>query len=113
MTTKPEDAPQELDPNPAFAADLQSGVKREGLCEICDREYRVWAAASPLWNAVVRGGSINGDEEFNYLCSNCFMGLAEDRGIASLFQVRAAQSVPLETVTPTGRVWNDAGFRFE
>lgn len=96
-----------------MSADLQSGVKREGLCEICDREYRVWAAASPLWNAVVRGGSINGDEEFAYLCADCFMGLAEDRGIAAVFQLRAEPIASLETVTPSGRVWNDAEFRFE
>jgi len=92
---------------------VPSAEKREGLCELCGRSYRVWAAASPLWNAVVRGGSINGDEEHAYLCADCFMGLAEDRGIASLFQVRAEQTIPLETVTPSGRVWDDAGFRFQ
>jgi hypothetical protein len=62
---------------------------------------------------VVRGGSINGDEEFAFLCADCFMGLADDRGIAAVFQLRAERSIPLETVTPSGRVWNDAEFRFK
>lgn len=87
--------------------------KREGLCELCGREYRVWAAASPLWNAVIRGGSINGEEDFNYLCADCFMSLAVDRRIAASFQLRAEQTIALETVTPSGRVWNDADFRFQ
>jgi hypothetical protein len=85
-------------------------MKREGLCELCGHEYRVWAAASPLWNAVVRGGSINGKESHAYLCANCFMEMAEDSGIASLFQLRAIKSVELETVTPSGRAWDDRQF---
>jgi hypothetical protein len=83
---------------------------RELLCEICGREHRPWAAASPLWNAVVRGGSIDGHEEYEFLCANCFMELAEDRGIASLFRLTAAKSIELETVTPSGRVWSDRHF---
>jgi hypothetical protein len=86
---------------------------REGLCELCGQEYRCWAAASPLWNAVVRGGSIDGEEEYAFLCADCFMGLAEDRNIATAFQLRAAQSIPLEMTTPSGRVWNDEAFRFD
>jgi hypothetical protein len=38
--------------------------------------------------------------------------LAGDRGIASGFQIRAERSIPLETVTPSGRIWNDAEFAF-
>lgn len=84
--------------------------KREGLCEKCNREYRVWAAASPLWNATIRGGTINGPEEYDYLCANCFMELAEDRGIASLFQIRAEKTTTLETTTPSGRTWDENAF---
>jgi hypothetical protein len=83
---------------------------REGLCQLCNREYRGWVAASPLWNCVVRGGSINGNETYEFLCANCFMEIAEDSGIASCFQLRAATTANLETVTPSGRVWDDRDF---
>lgn len=84
--------------------------KREGRCELCSREYRVWVAASPLWNAVVRGGCINGEEQFNYLCAGCFMGLAEDMGVASFFCLTAVYSTDLQTVSPSGRVWDEEQF---
>jgi hypothetical protein len=83
---------------------------REGLCERCNREYRGWSAASPLWNAVVRGGSINGNEAYAFLCPNCFTEMAEDSGIASCFQLRASKTSHLQMVTPTGRVWDDQQF---
>ena len=88
-------------------------TKREGLCELCGREYRVWAAASPLWNAAVRGGCINGDEQFDYLCADCFMGLAEDSGAASVFRVTAERiSDDVQMVTPSGRKWDHIEFRW-
>jgi hypothetical protein len=93
---------------------MTSDEKREGLCELCDREYQPWSAASPLWNAVVRGGSINGEEEFAYLCADCFMRLAANRRVATGFQLDAAVSlIALETVTPSGRRWNAGTFRYE
>lgn len=85
---------------------------REGTCERCQRPYRGWVAASPLWNAVVRGGSINGEEVYAFLCPNCFMEIAEDSGIASGFQLRAASASGLETETPSGRFWSDHQFRW-
>ena len=86
----------------------------EGVCEDCHRAYRVWTADSPLWNAVMRGGSINGDEPTAMLCADCFMSRCEDAGIAQVFTVGAEKvNVELETVTPSGRVWNDAERRFK
>jgi hypothetical protein len=57
----------------------------------------------------MRGGCINGPWEFGeMICANCFMELAEDRGIAGRFLVTAEDvRVPLQTVTPSGRVWNE------
>lgn len=78
-------------------------------CNRCGCDYRMWSAPSPLWNAVMRGGCINGPWEFGeMLCANCFMEMAEDRGIANTFRVVADNvKVPLQTVTPSGRVWDD------
>lgn len=68
----------------------------------------MWCAPSPLWNAVMRGGSVNGVEEFDgIVCPVCFAQLAEQRGIASVWRLSAEQvHVPLETVTPSGRTWD-------
>lgn len=58
----------------------------------------------------MRGGSINGPWEFGEMvCAACFMSLAEERGIASGWRVDAKTiNVELETVTPSGRVWDEA-----
>lgn len=78
-------------------------------CERCGSENAVWGASSPLWNAVMRGGSINGDPIWNdMVCAACFMQLAEEKGVASHFHVTADRvNVELETVTPSGRVWDE------
>jgi hypothetical protein len=81
-------------------------------CNRCKRGNAVWSASSPLWNAVMRGGSINGDPRFNDLvCATCFMELAEEMGIASHFRVTAEQvNAELETTTPSGRTWDEDMF---
>lgn len=83
-------------------------------CKRCGGENPSWSAASPLWNAVIRGGSINGEAEFNdMVCATCFMALAEEKGIANGFRVTAETvNVELETTTPSGRVWDDEAFRW-
>ena len=83
-------------------------------CQRCGHENPPWSAPSPLWNAVMRGGSINGEEQHGgIVCAACFMVLAEKQGIASLFRVLAENvNVELETVTPSGRVWDDEQFRW-
>ena len=88
-------------------ASIPCAGERE-MCQRCWREYRVWFAPSPLWNAVMRGGCINGPWEFSELiCANCFMEMAEDRGVADQFRVDAAVvKVPLQKTTPSGRKWD-------
>lgn len=78
-------------------------------CERCGHENAVWFAPSPLWNAVMRGGCINGEPLFgDMVCAACFMSLAQAAGIAERFRVSAeVVNVPLQTTTPSGRVWDD------
>lgn len=78
-------------------------------CKRCGRSGIVWFAESPLWNAVIRGGSINGAPKFgDMVCASCFMELAEEQGIASRFRVSAeVVNVELQTTTPSGRVWDE------
>jgi len=79
----------------------------ESTCQRCGGPNRVWYAPSPLWNEVMRGGSINGDEEYGIVCPTCFMVLAEERGIAGCWRLDARDvHVELETVTPSGRRWD-------
>jgi hypothetical protein len=92
--------------------DLRTGGEPhpEDSCHRCGRSLSIpWAAPSPLWNAVMRGGSINGDDLFDgIVCPTCFAQLAEERGIADLWRFDAQRvHVPLETVTPSGRVWDE------
>lgn len=85
-----------------------SGEESE-RCKRCGRACTVWSASSPLWNAVIRGGSINGEAKYNdMVCATCFMQLAEEQGIAAGFRVTADQiNVELETTTPSGRIWSE------
>jgi hypothetical protein len=78
-------------------------------CRRCGANNPPWSAPSPLWNAVMRGGSINGDALYDdMVCASCFMILAEEQGAATLWRVSAeVVKVPLETVTPSGRVWDE------
>lgn len=78
-------------------------------CQKCGHSNPSWSAPSPLWNAVIRGGSIDGEPKFDdMVCAACFMELAEQQGIASDWSVKARNvAVPLETTTPSGRVWDD------
>lgn len=87
----------------------ESATHPELLCHRCGGPNCVWVAPSPLWNAVMRGGSINGTDEFDgIVCPTCFMVLAEERGIAQdwRFDARTVHA-ELELVTPSGRVWDD------
>lgn len=78
-------------------------------CHRCGAHNPCWHAPSPLWNAIMRGGSIDGDPIFgDMVCATCFTALAEERGLASIWRLTAdVVNVPLETVTPSGRVWDD------
>jgi hypothetical protein len=81
----------------------------EIYCHRCGVTNVSWVAPSPLWNEVMRGGDINGENPFDgIVCPTCFVVLAETTGIASGWYLTADQvNVPLQTVTPSGRVWND------
>ena len=87
----------------------------ESVCRRCGGANPVWSAPSPLWNQVMRGGSINGDEEFyGIVCPLCFIALAEQRGIADGWRLSATDvHVELETVTPSGRVWDDEAWLWQ
>lgn len=88
---------------------MARGKSAYEACKRCGSRNPSWSAPSPLWNAVMRGRSINGEPEWDDLvCMTCFTILAEDKGIACLFRVTAdVVKVELETVTPSGRTWND------
>lgn len=79
----------------------------EDYCHRCGGPNISWSAPSPLWNQVMRGGSINGPWQWDeIICPLCFAELAA--GIADLWEFRARRvHVELETVTPSGRVWSD------
>lgn len=86
----------------------------ESMCHRCAGPNRPWSAPSPLWNEVMRGGSINGTEIFHgIVCPTCFMILAEENGIADLWHLYPRRvHVELETVTPSGRVWDETTWMF-
>ena len=86
-----------------------AGESDEVYCHRCGGPNIVWSAPSPLWNAVMRGGSINGDEIHDgIVCPVCFAQIAEADGIASIWRFYAERvPVRLETITPSGRVWDE------
>lgn len=105
---------QALKKAPVRVVEQRSGTEGEDdtetRCRRCNGPNVSWSAPSPLWNAVMRGGSIDGPWEFGELiCPTCFAVLAEERGIADGWKVAATTvHVPLETVTPSGRVWDES-----
>jgi hypothetical protein len=101
--THPHDAPP-IPPHP------------ESYCHRCDGLNITWSAPSPLWNEVMRGGSINGDEIHDgIVCPVCFARMAEDTGVVSRAGWKLSADrvlVELETVTPSGRVWSEEQHRW-
>lgn len=89
-------------------------VHPESHCHRCDGPNIAWTVSSPLWNAVMRGGSINGAEIHDgIVCPICFVELAEKAQIADLWRLTAHRvHVELETVTPSGRVWDEVAQRW-
>lgn len=87
----------------------------EAYCHRCKGPNVVWAAASPLWNEVMRGGDINGDWEFDeIICPTCFCVLAKERGVADFFRLFSPEPiVRLKEVTPSGRTWNKDTFLWD
>lgn len=91
----------------------------ERVCGRCHGPNRVWSAPSPLWNEVMRFGDINGspddlESRHGVICPTCFVVLAEEAGVASRWRLYAMRvDVPLQTVTPSGRVWNEQTWMFD
>ncbi|HCT81110.1 MAG TPA: hypothetical protein DGT23_31985 [Micromonosporaceae bacterium] len=88
----------------------------EGHCHRCGGPNLPWSAPSPLWNEVMRCGDINGGPEpfSGIICPTCFMLLAQEAGIGSFWRLYATRvHRPLQTVTPSGRVWNEQTWKFE
>lgn len=63
-----------------------STPKRELLCEMCDREYKVWFAPNELWNAVMRQPD---KHEWSFVCPTCFTLVADERGVKPVFCLSA------------------------
>jgi hypothetical protein len=62
----------------------------------------------------MRGGSINGPWQWGeIICPTCFAQIGQAAGIASFWRLSADRvHVELETVTPSGRVWDEATQRW-
>lgn len=85
----------------------------EDFCHRCFGPLPGWVAPSPLWNRVMRG---DGERELfdGIVCPTCFAMCAQEAGVASEWRLEAQRvNVPLETVTPSGRVWNPVTWMFE
>lgn len=106
--------------NDAFTAALETADAGdenhpEKKCWRCHGPNVGWSAPSPLWNQVMRSGDINNSEIHNgIVCPTCFAILAEEEGIATHWRLYAERvNVPLQTTTPSGRVWNNETWMFE
>jgi len=99
----------EAEEPPASAQPTPEAEEPERTCARCGGPNITWCAPSPLWNQVMRGGSINGDDLHDgMVCPICFAQLAEQAGIAEMWRLYAERlHVPLETITPSGRVWDE------
>lgn len=98
------------------AEKLRLEVHPEAHCHRCGGPNIPWSAPSPLWNQVMRGGDINGGPEPHngIVCPTCFAVMAQELGIARLWRLSAQRvDVPLQTVTPSGRVWNEQTWKFD
>lgn len=104
-------APGEGNGTGAGEREAQNGSQGhpERQCWRCGGPNIPWSAPSPLWNQVMRGGDINGDEMYDgIVCPTCFAILAREQGVADLWRFYADRVlVPLQTVTPNGRVWDE------
>lgn len=99
----------------AAAVDATGSYPNERRCQRCHGPNLPWSAPSPLWNQVMRGGDVNGVEiHAGIICPTCFAVLAETAGVADLWRLHAERvHVPLQTVTPSGRVWNPQRWMWE
>jgi hypothetical protein len=86
-----------------------SQVRLDPECHRCGGENSEWSTPSPLWNLVMRGGSINGESLYgDMVCVGCFVLQATlIAGVSGHWRLTVTPEPPgLETVTPSGRTWN-------
>ncbi len=70
---------------------------QELTCGRCGRYHGVcWSAPSDIWNAVMREGVRANVDEFGFCCPNCFMQLADERGVGNTMWVVAPEVFPRE-----------------
>src|SRR5690349_6553643 len=82
----------------------------ESVCRRCNGPNIIWSAPSPLWNAVMRGGSIAGADRYGgIVCPICFAQLAQQAGVTGRLWRLTSDDVraELETDTPSGRLWDE------
>ena len=83
-------------------------------CQKCGGPNPSWAAASPLWNYVMRGNDINGQPLFgDMVCIRCFIQIAEVMSDLPAGEWRLTihpEPDGLKYETPSGRVWDPEQF---
>jgi hypothetical protein len=92
------------------------GIAEHEWCHRCGGENPgCWAVMSPLWNLVIRGGSIDGDPLYDdMVCIPCFIITAHEKGITGeWFLTLRPEPEGMEMVTPSGRIWDRNTFRWE
>jgi len=101
------------------AARLPDGALADGEeCRRCGGPNVVWAAASPLWNYVMRGNDITNMDDARYrdlVCIACFIICASEAGLPNLGWRLTLVPEPdgLIYETPSGRTWNAETFLWE
>jgi len=100
----PQRRPSEISEIQAGDANVPEHV--EARCGRCGGPNRPWSAPSPLWNLVMRGGTISGTEPYDgIICPTCFMILAGDTAELWRLDAQRVRGV-METSLPDGRTWD-------
>lgn len=58
-------------------------VANEKSCQVCNDINPVWYAPNELWNSVVKN-------KYHFLCPNCFIKMAEHKGLEVTWKLEAA-----------------------
>lgn len=89
------------------------GYEEDEYCRRCGGPNVIWAAASPLWNYVMRGNDINGESRHSDLvCIPCFIICGIQAGLPAIGWRLTIAPEPdgLIYETPSGRVWDAEKF---
>lgn len=82
---------QTYDGNESRLHSLNHGP-RELLCMVCNRDYPVWFAPNEVWNPVMRRA--DGSDEYPFICTGCFAGIAAKRGERRAFVLSLEERKP-------------------